>query len=135
MLVREFANEETALRPMSAWLREACAALGARGSVVDDAELCANELFANLCAHAFPEGGRHRITLTLAAVPEGVRLTLEDDGVAFDPFAQPLPLVPASLVEARAGGYGLLLVRRLARDMRYERVESGNRLTLMFTVP
>lgn len=134
-LVREFTNEGTELRPMSTWLREACAALGASGAVVDEAELCANEVFANLCAHAFPSGGRHRIRLAVTAAPRGVSLTVEDDGIAFDPVAAPPAALPGVLADARAGGYGLTIIRHLARAMAYERAGERNRLTLTFGPP
>jgi len=132
MNVREFANAETELRPMSLWLREACTSLGTAPALVDDAESCANEVFANLCAHAFPAGGHHRIALKLAAAPGGVQLTIEDDGIAFDPVAAPLPSPPQTLADIRTGGYGLVILRRLARAMRYERIGNCNRLTLVF---
>src|SRR5436190_23320656 len=41
---------------------------------------------------------------------------------------------PAAWAEARGGGYGLVVIRRLARSMRYERVGDRNRLTLVFEV-
>jgi anti-sigma regulatory factor (Ser/Thr protein kinase) len=118
---------------MSLWLREACAALGAGPAVVDDAELCANEAFANLCAHAFPAGGYHAIRLILVAAPGGVQMTIEDDGIEFDPVTAPLPSPPQALANVRSGGYGLVVLRRLARAMRYERVGDRNRLTLVFS--
>ena len=135
MPAREFANVEADLRPMSAWLRETCQALGAEPAVVADAELCANELFANLCAYAFPEGGRHRIAMSLAAVPGGVELVVEDDGVPFDPVTAPLQPVVTDLSEVRRGGHGLLLVHRLSHSMRYERLGDRNRLTVVFAPP
>jgi anti-sigma regulatory factor (Ser/Thr protein kinase) len=130
--VREFANEASELRPMSAWLRASCADLGASPSMVADAEICANEWFANLCAHAFPDGGVHRIAMALSAAPGGVRLVVEDDGMPFDPIAVPLPAPPATLSEARPGGHGLGLIRSLVRTIRHEREGGRNRLTLEF---
>jgi len=132
MHVREFASAETELRPMSRWLREVCTSIGAAPAVVDNAELCANEVFANLCAHAFPAGGHHCITVSVAAAPGGVQLTIEDDGIAFDPTTAALPSPPQALDSARSGGYGLILLRSLAQDMRYERSGNRNRLTLVF---
>ncbi len=58
-------------------------------------------------------------------------MTIEDDGVAFDPLA----IAPSSLdddIDQRAmGGLGIHLVRELMDEMRYVRVGSRNRLTLI----
>ena len=133
MHVRQFTNEPTELRTMSSWLRSTCLTLCTRPDVIEDAELCANEWFANLVAHAFPDGGRHRVTMTLTAATNGVRLVVEDDGIPFDMTKAPAPGPPRVISEARPGGYGLVLIRGLARELHYERLEDRNRLTLLFT--
>ena len=62
-------------------------------------------------------------------------LTFEDGGVAFDPVAVSDPELPGSIQEAKIGGLGLMLVRKAAADMRYERTPEGrNRLSVTLAV-
>ena len=61
-------------------------------------------------------------------------MTFEDDAPAIRSPGAARPVFPASLDEAREGGLGLLLVRKLASDIQYKRTsDRHNRLTV--TIP
>lgn len=84
------------------------------------------ELASNALRHG-ARSGRLRLDLLLAAEADHVAVTIEDDGVAFDPtrarpFAGPDPRT--------GGGVGLELVRSWASEMHYSRSGLGNRLEL-----
>ena len=52
---------------------------------------------------------------------------LEDDGAEFDVVARAAPDTGAALRDRTPGGLGIHLVRRLARAIRWRRVEGKNR--------
>ena len=54
-----------------------------------------------------------------------------DQGVAFDPTAVAEPDVTLSVAERPIGGLGLMMVRRMARSVRYERRGNENILTVV----
>ena len=58
-------------------------------------------------------------------------LIVMDNGVPFDPTARQPRELDASLDDARIGGHGLRLMRHYLRDIRYERTDGWNRLTLV----
>ena len=90
-------------------------------------ELVFDEIAANVIRHASPTG---EIEVTVRLGREVV-LTFEDDGVPFDPCAQPEPPEPRSLDEATPGGRGLMLVRMYSTRLDYQRTPEGrNRLTV-----
>lgn len=95
-----------------------------------DVELVLEETLMNLVWHAFNDQGQHTIELSAWAVPGGVALRFVDDGVAFDPGQAKAPQLPASIAEASPGGLGLMLVRKRARSVDYERVAGRNVLTI-----
>ena len=128
-------NRPSALRPMSERLAEAARRMGLPGRVAFAIDLCANEAVANVVAYGFPGGGEHEILVRLARAADGVRLTVEDEGVPFDPVAAPLPDAPAGLEDARVGGWGLGLIRAHADRCEYERRDGRNRLTVVLAVP
>ncbi len=94
-------------------------------------ELVLEEVLMNIVWHAYgEEPGR---TMSVQARHEGpaVTLTFEDQGRAFDPTLAPDPALPSRLDEANVGGLGLLLVRKFAREIAYERRAGTNRLEIV----
>jgi serine/threonine-protein kinase RsbW len=93
--------------------------------------LAADELVSNVLNHR--EGrDRPRVNLRLESVAGGVRLEIEDDGPRFDPFSVADPATDQTLEDRPIGGLGLLLVRTLAAEGRYERRGERNVVTLDF---
>lgn len=115
----------------SVWVRTLALDHGLRSDWIDGLDLCAVELVANIVDYAY-HGGNGEIRLELGIAQDAVNLLLEDTGPAFDPIARAAPSVPASLDEARIGGYGIHLVREFADDCRYERDGLSNRICVIF---
>ncbi len=105
---------------------------GAGPNTAARAELLLEELALNTLRHGFAQGGTPE--LTVMAWHDGARcgLDLEDRGAPFDPTAAAMPPRPRHLQEARIGGLGLPLLRRIAAELAYERTADGrNRLHLV----
>jgi anti-sigma regulatory factor (Ser/Thr protein kinase) len=117
-------------------LRTVLDTLGVTGGQRYTAELVFEEVVLNTIRHGYHDDGAGRaIDVSIACRPEAIVMTFEDDAPAFDPREQPDPVLPKSLDEAREGGLGLLLVRKLARDIQYERTsDCRNRLTVTISV-
>jgi two-component sensor histidine kinase len=86
--------------------------------------LIVNEVVANALKYAFPNGRKGTIRVTLQRQDGGqVRLTVEDDGVGFDP-------------EAVTSGMGGRLIAGITSQLlgksHYERGDSGTRFVLEF---
>ena len=65
---------------------------------------------------------------------EGVKelvITLRDNGVAFDPTQQAEIDTDAVMAERQIGGLGIALLRKIADDVRYERIDEINTLTII----
>ena len=98
--------------------------------VVFKLELILEETLMNLIFHAYPEGGRHMIGLSIQLEPDAVVLSFEDDGKPFDPLQALAPVLPTTIDQARPGGLGLMLARKAASACQYERSGGLNRLTM-----
>ena len=123
-------NEMAALEPARLAALDFVAGQGLSERRVFELELVLEEALMNRLWHAFPDGGRHVTEVTLQLLPEALVLQFEDDGVSFDPRQAAEPVPAESLEGARPGGLGLLLTRKAARGLHYERVDSRNRLTV-----
>lgn len=94
--------------------------------------LRAELLFEEVVLNALRHGGAPDVAVTAAPAEGAVELLFEDHGQAFDPVTAPLPETSTDLATSRIGGRGLLLLRRMARTMEYERTGDGrNRLRLV----
>lgn len=84
------------------------------------------ELLTNLAKYGYPnrKSGSAEVVLQL----DGTRLTIEfaDDGDPFDPLRGPPPNLDVPLGERDLGGLGILIVRALADEARYCRVNERN---------
>jgi len=104
------------------------AKLGVDERACHGVDLVLEELVGNVIRHGGAASEDRSIRVDFAVEPALVRVTIVDDGVAFDPTLHPEPRPPRSLSDAAVGGRGILMVCRLARSMRYAREAGRNRL-------
>jgi len=105
--------------------------------------LCLEEAISNVIRHGYIGQADQMLTVN-CALPEAhlIEFTIEDQAPPFDPLE---PQHIEELVEPtpedflRPGGRGILLMRKFASTIAYERVGSGagggNRLTIGFHLP
>lgn len=95
-------------------------------------ELALEETLLNTILHGFSGQDRasHTIELRVQVTPDDVELGFTDDGMPFDPTRAADPARPSSLDQAVPGGLGLMLVRKLARSVSYQRVDGRNTLSI-----
>ena len=91
------------------------------------AELVFEEVATNIIRYAFADAGEHLFEVTITLNGEDVVMQFVDEGEPFDPLTQQ-PRAAAGT--EREGGFGLVLVRKAAREARYLRQGGCNRLTL-----
>jgi anti-sigma regulatory factor (Ser/Thr protein kinase) len=101
-------------------------------------ELVLEEVITNILRHGYggyagDDGAQHWIEIEVSIEPGAVQLLVVDDGTPFDPLAHAEPELPQSLDEAPIGGLGLLMIRRTASELAYERRGGHNRFNLSLT--
>jgi serine/threonine-protein kinase RsbW len=106
-------------------LRSALDGHGLKAGARYNVELVFEEIVGNIIRHAAPQGGELRIELLLEVGADFITMAFDDDGMPFDPCDHPDPVPPATLAEAPDGGLGLMMVRRTASAMQYQRTPDG----------
>lgn len=99
--------------------------------------IAADEVFSNIAAYAYPDGGG-TVEIRLTANADGTELSLafSDRGIPFDPLAVKPPDTSAPLADRKIGGLGIHVVRKLMDQLVYRRAEDGrNILTLTKRLP
>ena len=80
--------------------------------------------------HGHPKGGQHQISVNIALEGVVVKLTVEDDGVPFNPLEAPLIDLDLPLEKRGTGGLGIHLIKGVMDDLEYNRVDGRNRLVM-----
>jgi sigma-B regulation protein RsbU (phosphoserine phosphatase) len=111
-------------------LRGILSARDVSAAVVGDAELIAEELLTNVVRAAPARAAGARLSMELTLTAAEIALTIRDNGPAFDPLGRPHPNLDAEIAARDIGGLGIHLVRELAADCRYARIDDWNVLTI-----
>jgi len=97
---------------------------------IGELDLLIEEVFMNVCCHAYPDGKQGIVTLTYS-VPAPGELSVEvaDQGEEFNPLTAAPPDLTLNLEDLPIGGLGIFLVKTLASSLTYRRDCGWNRLT------
>jgi len=120
------------LERLAPWAEDFVRAAGLPSDRLFAIQLCVEEAVANVIRHSGAADGCEDISVELVRAEDQVLATVADRGRSFDPTAAPAFCKPASIAEASAGRFGIHLMRTFADEMRYERRDGWNRLTLRF---
>ena len=94
-------------------------------------ELAMDEAVTNIIMHGYPDRDG-RIEIGARSDEDSLTLRIVDRGIPFDPIhAQSPDLDTSPLERDKAGGFGVYLIRQLVDDMRYQRTDGVNELTLI----
>jgi serine/threonine-protein kinase RsbW len=100
-------------------------------SVINDLNVVLDEIVTNVISYGYADGAEHVIVIDVDVADGAVVVEVVDDGVAFDPVAEPAPDLRGSLRERRIGGLGIQFVKHLTDSCSYCRVDGKNHLRIM----
>lgn len=88
-----------------------------------------DEILANVVHHGLVDTSG-TIELTMEESVGSVTIGVADSAAPFNPLLMPLPDTSLPLEQRKIGGLGIALVRALTDDVKYERRDERNHLTL-----
>lgn len=94
--------------------------------------LATEELVSNIIKYGYPDGGEGVIECEVVRRDGAIQAVIRDNGVPFNPLEVSEPDTTLSLEARETGGLGVLLVRRMFDDVRYERRDSRNITTIVY---
>lgn len=104
---------------------------GIRREAVYAANLAIEEMITNILKFGYDDTATHEILLRVEILPKRLLVVIEDDGHEFNPLNASAPGVNLPADQRQPGGLGIYLVRQFAEEMRYERHDGRNRLTIV----
>jgi sigma-B regulation protein RsbU (phosphoserine phosphatase) len=90
-----------------------------------------DELLGNIINYAYTDEKEHTIGVKAEFSGNRLTVTIEDDGMPFNPLERETPDTDLPLEERQLGGLGIHLVRNLMDKVTYRRRIDRNRLTLI----
>jgi serine/threonine-protein kinase RsbW len=98
---------------------------------IGELELLVEELIINVSSHAYPDDKLGEVTVTYSApAPGELSVEVADQGVEFNPLEIETPNLALTLEKRPIGGFGLHLVKTLAKSLTYRREQGWNRVTV-----
>ncbi|MBR5600886.1 MAG: ATP-binding protein [Bacteroidaceae bacterium] len=98
--------------------------------VVFNLTLVLEEAVVNIINYAYPKEDHESIYLSAKLHNDSIMLVLTDTGKEFDPTMAPEADITLSADERPIGGLGIFLIRQIMNEVKYERIEGKNVLTL-----
>ncbi|WP_292490008.1 ATP-binding protein [Methanoculleus sp. 10] len=103
---------------------------GSADETVFAVQLAVDEACSNTILYGYPGGERGSITIACTVEDGTVRVTITDDGVAFDPLTAPPPLLDVPAEERPIGGLGVHFIRTVMDSVAYARRGDRNVLSM-----
>lgn len=90
-----------------------------------------DEILTNIVSYAYNDKAEHKILVRLFFPEDGLKIQIEEDGIAFNPLERAEPDITKSVMERPIGGLGIHMVRKLINELSYKRENNKNILTLI----
>ena len=135
---REFSADRVHYEDMLSFVMEAAEQAGLPRNRQMRLQLGFEEAVINVISYAYGTEAQGKIWIKAHAEGEHFLLEIKDSGVQFNPLLKEDALAhkPSSLEEAKIGGLGIALMRRVFSDIRYDYAEENgsfyNHLCLRF---
>jgi anti-sigma regulatory factor (Ser/Thr protein kinase) len=112
------------------WIDTFGAKNGLPRQVVNDLNLCLDEVLNNTVSYGYPDRGPHDIVVNVWLAGDILTAEVQDDGMPFDPRQETFVSPSGGVRERKPGGLGIRFVKALMDEIDYARVGKYNQLTL-----
>ena len=124
------ANDIAEVSKLNGFIDEIGEAFSLSPDVIFNLNLVLEEAVVNVINYAYPKEEHESIYLSAKLHEGSIVLVLTDTGKEFDPTMAPEADITLSAEERPIGGLGLFLIRQMMTEVRYERIDGKNVLTL-----
>jgi serine/threonine-protein kinase RsbW len=132
MLTRKFPGQLESLAEISQFVIQEAEKAGLDSSAVYAVELAVDEAATNIIEHAYLGEYSGDIECSFENLTDGIKVTLQDWGLPFDPDSIPDPVIGAPLEQVQSSGLGLYFIRKLMDEVQFNfSVEQGNTVMMI----
>ena len=124
------ANDISEISKLAAFIDEVGETFELAPDVVFNLNLVLEEAVVNVINYAYPKEEHQYIYLSAHLHDDSIVFVLTDTGKEFDPTLAPEADITLSADEREIGGLGIFLIRQIMNEVKYERIDGKNVLTL-----
>ena len=124
------ANDIAEISKLATFIDEIGEEFSLAPDVVFNLNLVLEEAVVNVINYAYPKEEHQSIYLSATLHEGSIVFVLTDTGKEFDPTQAPEADITLSAEERPIGGLGIFLIRQIMNEVRYERIDGKNVLTL-----
>jgi len=95
-----------------------------------ETNLALEEACSNVLSYGFNKHTDHFIKITITSAQGVLNIRVEDDGKPFNPLEAKEPALQYDIENCEIGGLGIHLIKHVMGDIRYERYQDRNILTM-----
>ncbi|MFH1491174.1 MAG: ATP-binding protein [Pseudomonadota bacterium] len=99
---------------------------------IQEIELAAEEALVNIFNYSYPDGSGDVEVKCRTGSGTSMIVEIQDGGIPFNLLSIKEPDLTADISERKIGGLGIFLIKRMANEVRYQRRDDRNILTLVF---
>lgn len=94
--------------------------------------LCLEEAVVNICNYAYQDNSDGEIDISISIKDmDKLVIRITDSGVPFDVLSHADPDISSGVSEREIGGLGIFFIKKMMDEVKYERKDNQNILTLM----
>ena len=123
-------NDISEVGKLNAFVEEIGNEFSLSSDIIFNLNLVLEEAVVNVINYAYPKEEHEFIYLSARMHEGSIVLVLTDTGKEFDPTLAPEVDITLSADERQIGGLGIFLIRQIMNEVRYERIDGKNILTL-----
>lgn len=124
------ANDIAEISKLAQFIEEIGDAFSLSPDVVFNLNLVLEEAVVNVINYAYPKEEHQSIYLSAKLLEDSIVFVLTDTGLEFDPTKAPDADITLSADDRPIGGLGIFLIRQIMNQVKYERIDGKNVLTL-----
>ena len=124
-------NEIFEINKLAVFIKELGEELDLASDWVFNLNLVLEEAVSNVILYGYPKEKQQEIVLTANKSDKNLIFVLSDTGKEFDPTQAPDADVTLSAEERQIGGLGIFLFRQIMDEVKYQRRDGKNTLTLI----
>ena len=124
------ANDIAEIGRLNEFVEEIGSEFSLSTEVIFNLNLVLEEAVVNIINYAYPKEEHEKIYLSARLCDNSIVLVLTDTGKEFDPTMAPEADITLSAEDRPIGGLGIFLIRQIMNEVKYERIDGKNVLTL-----
>ena len=125
-----FRNDIAEISRLAGFIDEVAEKVSLPMDMVFSLNLVLEEAVTNVIMYAYPKEEHEFIYLSADIQDGSLVFVLTDSGKEFDPTLMPDADISLSAEDRQIGGLGIFLIRQIMNEVKYERIDNKNVLTL-----